>query len=162
MTIEEFYTAIRHKGEPETLAHANETSLTYGTRRYLKLFRTKGQKPLFVSRNVSAIFFSPFWFLYRRMYALAFLFTVIWFLIEYGIRHYTNNEIVVDCLELAFAVYVSLFANSFYFNNVRRRHAKGLNSNPTRLVIYLGMVSVMLGIVLMLVMLKMYFIMMQR
>ena len=157
MTIEEFYAAVRHKYEPETLAEANEGSLTYGTRRYLKLFRTKGHASLFISRNIPAIFLSPFWFLYRRIYGLAFILPAIWFMIECSLRQYTKNDIVVDCLELAFAVYVSLFANSFYINTVRRRYAKGLNSNPSRLAVYLGVGGVMLGVVLTLVALKTYF-----
>ncbi len=50
MDLEKFYTAIRLKSEPQTFAEANEDSLTYGTRRYLKLFRTKGHKSLFISQ----------------------------------------------------------------------------------------------------------------
>lgn len=59
MNIEEFYTAIRHKFEPETLAEANDKALTYSTRRYVKLFKTKRHKSLFVSRNIPAIFLGP-------------------------------------------------------------------------------------------------------
>jgi hypothetical protein len=50
----------------------------------------------------------------------------------------TKNDIVVDCLELAFAIYISLFANSFYINNTRRMFAKGFNSNPSRRAVYVG------------------------
>jgi hypothetical protein len=88
MDLEEFYIAIRLKSEPQTFAEVNEDSLTYGTRRYLKLFREKGCASLFISRNIPAIFLGPFWFLYRRKYALAFTFPVIWFILEYGIRQY--------------------------------------------------------------------------
>lgn len=138
MTLEEFYIAIRLKSEPQTLAEVNEDLLTYGTRRYLKLFREKGHTPLFISRNIPAIFFSPFWFLYRRIYVLAFIFPLLWFIIEFGVRQYTQNDIVVDGLELAFAIYISLFANSFYIKNTRRRFAKGFNSNPSRRAVYVG------------------------
>ncbi len=159
MNIEEFYTAIRHKFEPETLVAANEGSLTYSTRRYIKLFRKKRYKPLFISRNIPAIFLGPFWFLYRRLYALAFLFPIIWFGIEFGIRQYTKNDILVDCFELAFSIYVSLFANSLYINNTRRRFAKGLNSSPSRFAVYAGVVGCVLCWIMMLVLLKLYFLM---
>ena len=140
MKIEEFYTAIRHKFEPQTLAEAGEEALTYGTRRYIKLFRTKGYKPLFVSRNIPAIFLGPIWFLYRRLYALALVFPILWFGIELGIRQYTKNDILVDCLELVFSIYISLFANSLYINNTRRRFARGVKSSPSRLAVYAGVV----------------------
>jgi hypothetical protein len=157
MNLEEFYTAIRHKSEPQTFAEANEDLLTYGTRRYLKLFREKGHTSLFISRNIPAIFFSPLWFLYRRIYVLAFIFPLIWFIIEYGVRQYTHNDMVVDCLELAFAIYISLFANSFYINSTKKRRAKGLNSNPSRAAIYLGIFGAIGGGIVMLLALKMYF-----
>lgn len=160
MNIEEFYTVIRHKFEPETLSEANEEALTYGTRRYLKLFKIKGHKSLFYSRNIRLFFLGPFWFLYRRLYA--FVFPVLWFGIEFGIRQYTENDIVVDCFELAFAVYVSLFANSLYINNTRRRFEKGLNSSPSRLEIYAGVVGIVLCGVVALAMLKLYLIMIDR
>ncbi|MDP3935381.1 MAG: hypothetical protein Q8Q56_00055 [Alphaproteobacteria bacterium] len=67
MNIEEFYTAIRHKFEPETLAETNEEALTYGTRLYLKFFNTR-----FISRDIPANFLGPIRFLYRRMYVLEF------------------------------------------------------------------------------------------
>jgi hypothetical protein len=159
VNIEEFYTAIRHKFEPETFAEANETVLTCGTKRCLKLFKTKGHKSLFISRNIPAIFLGPFWFLYRRMYVLAFVFPAMWFGIEYIIRRYSSSDIVVDCLEVVFEIYVSLFANSLYINNTRRRFAKGLNSSPSRRAVYAGVVGVILSVVGALVMLKMYFIM---
>lgn len=144
MNIEEFYVAIRHKNDPETLAQASEGSLTYGTKQYLKLFRTKGHKPLFISRNISAIFLGPLWFLYRRMYTLAFVIPIIWFIIGYFLRQYDVKENTALLFEIVFDVYVSLFANSLYINNVRRRFAKGLHSTPSRWVIY----TVMLGWVL--------------
>jgi hypothetical protein len=50
----------------------------------------------------------------------------------------TKNDIVVDCLELAFAIYISLFANSFYINNTRRMFAKGFNSTPSHRAVYVG------------------------
>jgi hypothetical protein len=162
MTLEKFYTAIRHKSEPQTLAEANEDLLTYGTRRYLKLFRKENHKPLFISRNIPAIFFSPFWFLYRRMYVLAFIFPLVWFIIEYGVRQYTQNDILVDCLELAFAIYISLFANSFYINNTRKRFAKGLNSTPSSFAIYAGVGGVVMCFVLALMALKIYFTFIDR
>lgn len=162
MNIEEFYLAIRHKFEPQTLAEANEDSLAYGTRRYLKLFRENGHKPLFISRNIPAIFLGPLWFLYRRMYVLAFVVPIVWFVIEYGIRQYTNNDIVVDCLELAFAMCVSLFANRFYINNTRKRFAKRLNSTPSRYPVYVALFGTIICIIVMLVALKMYFMLMVR
>lgn len=162
MNIKEFYLAIRHKFEPETLSTANKDSLTYGTRRYLKLFTENGHKPLFISRNIPAIFLGPFWFLYCRMYIFALIFPIIWFAIEYGIRHYTKNDIIVDCLELTFCVYVSLFANSLYINTVRNRFAKGVNSAPSRYAIYAALLGITICIILMLVALKMYFMLMGR
>ena len=159
MNIEEFYTAIRHKFEPETFAEVNDGGLSFGTRRYVKLFRTKGHKSLFISRNIPAIFLGPLWFLYRRLYVLAFVFPAIWFGIEYIIRRYSSSDIVVDCLELVFAIYVSLFANSLYINNTRRRFAKGLNSSPSRRAVYAGVVGAVLSGIGALMLLKMYFIM---
>jgi hypothetical protein len=159
VNIEEFYVAIRHKFEPETFAEANEEVLTYGTKRYIKLFRTKGHKSLFISRNIPAIFLGPLWFLYRRMYVFAFVFPAIWFGIEYIIRRYSSSDIVVDCFELVFSIYVSLFANSLYINNTRRRFAKGLNSSPSRRSVCAGVVGVVLCGIGVLVVLKMYFIM---
>jgi hypothetical protein len=136
MTLEEFYTAICHKFEPERLEQVNEDSLTYGTRQYLELFRRKGHKSLFVSRNVSVIFLGPLWFLYRRMYTLAFVIPMLWFIIEYFLRQYNIKENTILLFEIVFDVYVSLFANSLYINNVRRRFAKGFHSTPSRWVIY--------------------------
>ncbi len=75
----------------------------------------------------------------------------------------TKNDIVVDCLELAFAIYISLFANSFYINNTRRMFAKGFNSNPSHRAVYVGGVEVdILRCVLALMTLKMYFTFIDR
>jgi hypothetical protein len=78
----------------------------------------------------------------------------------------TKNDIVVDCLELAFAIYISLFANSFYINNTRRVFAKGGNSNPSHRAVYVGggggvEVDILRG-VLALMALKIYFTFIDR
>jgi hypothetical protein len=158
MTIYEFYSAIRHKFEPEMLSEESEEALTYGTRRYVKLFKTKGHKSLFISRNIPAIFLGSLWFLYRRMYAWACAFPAVWFGIECALRQYTHNDIVVGFLELAFAIYVSLFANSLYINNTRRRCAKGLNSSPSRLAVYAGIAVAILSGIVALLLLILYFL----
>jgi hypothetical protein len=161
MNIEEFYTAIRHKFEPETLSEESEEWLTYGTRRYVKLFKTKGHKSLFISRNIPAVFLGPLWFLYRRMYSWACAFPAVWFGIEYVLRQYTHNDIVVDFLELVFSIYVSLFANSLYIKNTRRRCAKGLNSTPSRFVVYGGIAVAILSGIVALLLLKLYLLMIE-
>lgn len=158
MNIQEFYNAIRHKFEPETLAQANENSLSYSTRQYLKLFKNKGHKPIFISRNIPAIFLGPIWFLYRRMYIYAFLFPIISFGIELFLMRFSPSwkaEIIGD---VVFSVYVSLFANSLYINNTRRRFKKGLMSSPSRLAIYVGLLVPVLVGALGLLILKIYFL----
>lgn len=157
MNIEEFYRAIRHKDEPEVLpTNADGEILSYGTKKLLKLFKEKSHKSLFISRNLPVIFLGPIWFLYRRMYLLAVLIPIVSFFIEYILRQYISNEIALDILELCFTVYVSLFANSLYINNTRRRHAKGYKSTPSRLAVYCGLGCVLLLILVALVGLKQY------
>ncbi|MCP5322530.1 MAG: DUF2628 domain-containing protein [Candidatus Paracaedibacteraceae bacterium] len=158
MNIQEFYAAIRHKFEPEVLAQASENSLSYGTRQYLKLFKNKGHKPIFISRNIPAIFLGPIWFLYRRMYVHALLFLIISFGIELFLMQLSPPWISEILGDVVFSIYVSLFANSLYINNTRRRFKKGLMSSPSRLSIYLGLlVPVVVG-VLGLLILKIYFL----
>lgn len=158
MNIEEFYSAIRHKDDPKTFIETNEKSLTYSTLHYLKLFRREGHKPIFISRNIPALFFGPIWFLYRKMYVFAFLFPIISFGIEVLMRHYSPVEETWVLGDIIFPIYVSLFANSLYINNTRRRFKKGLMSSPSRLPIYIGLLTPILGGALGLIILKIYFL----
>jgi hypothetical protein len=156
LNIEAFYSAIRYDDEPDKLPTMGDASLTYGTKRLLKLFKEKGHKSLFISRNLPVFFLGPIWFLYRRLYLLAALMPLVGFLIEYSLSRNGVNVLAIEVIEFCFTVYVSLFANSLYINNTRRRFAKGYNSNPSRIAVYLGIGSALLTIVVALIGLELY------
>jgi hypothetical protein len=124
MKIEEFYTAIRHKFEPETLSEESEEALTYGTRRYVKLFKTKEHRSLFISRNIPAMIFGSGWFAFRRMYLHAFILFIIGSIATITLYEY----VIGDYIAYIINVVVGLFGNALYFQNVKRRGLKGYRS----------------------------------
>ncbi len=136
MTVEEFYNFIRYGNDPltyqdaesqlddEKYALSQNRTLISETRFYLKQFLKHQGKGCFISRNIPAMILGSVWFAYRRMYLQA----VILFIINSLATILLYEYVVGDYIPFILNFVVGFFANALFFQNVKRRKAKGLSS----------------------------------
>jgi hypothetical protein len=158
MTLEEFYNVIRHKNDPLNYSEVKDQlddvkyaalehkTLTSETRFYLQQFLNQQGKGCFISRNIPAIILGPVWFAYRRMYLQA----IILFIINSLATILLYEYVVGDYIPFILNFVVGFFANALFFQNVKRRKAKGLSSEGSTKswIIFLIIQQVITGAVL--------------
>ncbi len=150
MTLEEFYFSIKEKEETNEFnlvknymdTHVKvdgpvDFCISGETLFYLRLFVKHHDKKWFLSKNWSAFLMNVGWFVYRRVYFIAFVLILLLFFIPLGISislFSSNEEFLLKAVELKkisqhllflvlFAPF-SLLGNCLYLQTVKRRFQK--------------------------------------
>jgi hypothetical protein len=134
MNLQEFYTSVKLKSDPEVLdpkyldeLHYFGEGISSRTIHYLQVFqRNQSGSNWFTSWNWVAFLLPAFWMLYRRLYAAYILFMGITILLLY-IPGMIWEELV---LSIVISILMGVFGDSIYIYFVRKAHQRNDTMNP--------------------------------